>query len=68
MERSKVLNKELLSDPPHNDPVLFKAAIEYSSRISGFGLLQLEKDYFCSLILACLFSEDTNLVVNYQHP
>ncbi len=58
----KKSNLELLKSAPHLDPEGFRAAIEYTGRATGFRMDLIEKDYFCSIALACLFSDDTPLV------
>lgn len=55
-------NGALLERPPHNNVDRFRAAIEYTAATTGFRRELIEKDYFCSIALAFLFSEETPLV------
>jgi predicted nucleotidyltransferase component of viral defense system len=55
-------NGALLEKSPHNNFDKFRAAIEYTAATSGFRRELIEKDYFCSIVLAFLFSEETPLV------
>ena len=48
--------------PHHADPDIFRAALSYSEATTGFTATLIEKDYYCSLLLRCLFSRDTSLV------
>lgn len=59
MQRS---NEAILRQPPHLDAEVFRAAIEYTSRTTGFRMDLIEKDYFCSIALACLYAHDTPLI------
>ena len=58
----KKSNEALLQDAPHFDAEGFHAAIEYTSRTTGFRMDLIEKDYFCSIALACLYAHDTPLI------
>jgi predicted nucleotidyltransferase component of viral defense system len=58
----KKSNEALLQDAPHLDAEGFRAAIEYTSRTTGFRMDLIEKDYFCSIALACLYTHDTPLI------
>jgi hypothetical protein len=58
----KKSNEALLKDAPHLDTEGFHAAIEYTSRTTGFRMDLIEKDYFCSIALACLYTHDTPLI------
>jgi predicted nucleotidyltransferase component of viral defense system len=58
----KKSNEALLQDAPHLDTAGFRAAIEYTSRATGFRMDLIEKDYFCSIALACLYTHDTPLI------
>lgn len=58
----KKSNELLLKDAPHLDAEGFRAAIEYTSRTTGFRMDLIEKDYFCSIALACLYTHDTPLI------
>lgn len=40
----------------HLNEAEFRAAIEYTSRDTGFRSEFIEKDYYCSVLLAYLFS------------
>jgi len=55
-------NGALLDRAPHNNVDKFRAAIEYTAATTGFRRELIEKDYFCSIVLAFLFSEETPLV------
>lgn len=55
-------NGELLDRAPHINVDKFRAAIEYTAATTGFRRELIEKDYFCSIVLAFLFSEETPLV------
>ena len=55
-------NGVLLDRAPHNSVDKFRAAIEYTAATTGFRRELIEKDYFCSIVLAFLFSEETPLV------
>ena len=46
----------------HEDPALFKEALEFTSAMTGFGLRLAEKDYFCSVALSCLSQGTDDLV------
>jgi predicted nucleotidyltransferase component of viral defense system len=59
---NKKSNEALLKGAPHLDPEGFRAAIEYTSRTTGFRMDLIEKDYFCSIALACLFTHETPLI------
>jgi predicted nucleotidyltransferase component of viral defense system len=39
----------------HKDPIGFQAALEFTSRETGFRIDLIEKDYYCSVVLAFLF-------------
>ena len=41
---------------PHLDPVGFRAALEFTTRNTGFRMDLIEKDYYCSLVLAFLYA------------
>ncbi|MXZ70806.1 MAG: nucleotidyl transferase AbiEii/AbiGii toxin family protein [Acidobacteria bacterium] len=45
-----------MSDPPdyHHDAALFRDALRFTAATTGFGERLVEKDYYCSLILADL--------------
>ena len=58
----KKSNEALLEAAPHLDAEGFRAAIEYTSRTTGFRMDLIEKDYFCSIALACLYTHDTPLI------
>ena len=58
----KKSNEALLQDAPHLDAEGFRAAVEYTSRTTGFRMDLIEKDYFCSIALACLYTHDTPLI------
>ncbi len=47
----------------HNDTDLFVECLKFTSGEKGFRTALIEKDYFCSLLLAYVFSEDTALVL-----
>lgn len=55
-------NRKLIEQAPHQNGARFQAAIEYTVRTSGFRGELIEKDYYCSIILAYLFAEETPLV------
>lgn len=55
-------NGALLDRAPHNNVDKFRAAIEYTAATTGLRRELIEKDYFCSIVLAFLFSEETPLV------
>ncbi len=46
----------------HRDPDLFRAAIRYSAIATGFSERLIEKDYYCSLLLADLSASETGIV------
>ena len=48
---------------PHEDTPLFKEMVLYTAGETGFNALLVEKDYFCSLILECLFAEKETALV-----
>ena len=58
----KKSNEALLETAPHLDVEGFRASIEYTSRTTGFRMDLIEKDYFCSIALACLYTHDTPLI------
>lgn len=58
----KKSNEVLLQEAPHVDADGFRAAIEYTSRTTGFRMDLIEKDYFCSIALACIYTQDTPLI------
>ena len=58
----KKSNEALLEAAQHLDAEGFRAAIEYTSRTTGFRMDLIEKDYFCSIALACLYTHDTPLI------
>jgi len=48
---------------PHDtDPDIFRDALAHSEAVTGFTATLIEKDYYCSLILQCLYGGDTSLV------
>ncbi len=47
----------------HEDPALFSEAINFTASQTGFAARLIEKDYFCSLILALLAAADPNPLV-----
>ena len=55
-------NGALLDKAPHINVDKFRAAIEYTAATTGFRRELIEKDYFCSIVLAFIFSEETPLV------
>ncbi|MCX6106745.1 MAG: nucleotidyl transferase AbiEii/AbiGii toxin family protein [Proteobacteria bacterium] len=55
-------NGALLDMAPHNNVDKFRAAIDYTAATSGFRRELIEKDYFCSIVLAFIFAEETPLV------
>ena len=55
-------NGALLDRAPHKNVDKIRAAIDYTAATSGFRRELIEKDYFCSIVLAFLFSEETPLV------
>lgn len=44
------------------EPALFREALAQAERRTGFQALMIEKDYYCSLVLAALFQEPTDLI------
>jgi predicted nucleotidyltransferase component of viral defense system len=51
------------SNYPHEtDPDIFREALAYSEADRGFTSTLIEKDYYCSLVLQYLFSNETSLV------
>ena len=46
----------------HEDPALFKEALEFTSAMTGFTLRLAEKDYFCSIALSHLAHKAHDLV------
>jgi predicted nucleotidyltransferase component of viral defense system len=48
--------------PHHTDPDIFREALSYSEGNTGFTANLIEKDYYCSLILQYLFSQETQLI------
>lgn len=55
-------NGVLLENAPHKNLDKFRAAIDYTAVASGFRRELIEKDYFCSIVLAFLYSEETPLI------
>lgn len=55
-------NRALLDRAPHDNIDKFRAAVAYTAATSGFRPELIEKDYFCSIVLAFLFSEETALI------
>jgi predicted nucleotidyltransferase component of viral defense system len=53
---------KLSADAPHLDVEGFRAALEYTGQKTGFRMDLIEKDYFCSVVLAYLYSMETPLV------
>lgn len=47
----------------HTDPVFFREAIGFTAAQTGFSQRLIEKDYFCSLLLARLVSDETSNLV-----
>ena len=48
---------------PHKaDSDIFREALAHSEADTGFTVLLIEKDYYCSLVLQYIFSSDTSLV------
>jgi predicted nucleotidyltransferase component of viral defense system len=48
--------------PLHEDPELFREAVRYTAAETGFAARLIEKDYFCSLVLAHLAQAAAELV------
>lgn len=46
----------------HEDGDLFREAVLYTASITGFNPELVEKDYFCSLLLSYLYSDESPLV------
>ena len=44
------------------DPDMFREALSHTEAATGFTVNQIEKDYYCSLVLRYLFQEKTSLV------
>ena len=40
----------------HEDPVMFRESVNYTASVTGYNSRLIEKDYFCSLVLACIYS------------
>lgn len=51
-----------MSTWPHRDPALFREAVAFTAARTGFTPRLIEKDYFCSLVLARLAGSPTPLV------
>jgi predicted nucleotidyltransferase component of viral defense system len=49
-------------DPPHDDPSLFREAINLTAARTGFAPRLVEKDYFCTILLETLSAADPSLV------
>ncbi|MFP4055135.1 MAG: nucleotidyl transferase AbiEii/AbiGii toxin family protein [Phycisphaerae bacterium] len=53
-------------EPPaiaaHRDPDLFRQAVAYTARTTGFAARLIEKDYFCTVLLAYLARTDAGLI------
>lgn len=49
-------NQEKIDINHHKDKALFQAAVRYTAAQTGFRAELIEKDYFCSVILAYLYS------------
>jgi len=47
---------------PHIDPGAFREALQYTAKKTGFLDRLVEKDYYCSLILRQLYSENRSIV------
>ena len=47
----------------HTDPVFFREAIGFTAAQTGFSQRLIEKDYFCSLLLAKLVPDETSDLV-----
>ncbi len=54
--------EEHFAYPHKTDPDIFREALAYSEADKGFTASLIEKDYYCSLVLQYLFSNDTSLV------
>ncbi len=48
--------------PHHSDPDLFREALAFTEAATGFQAVMIEKDYYCSLVLAALFRDSTALI------
>jgi predicted nucleotidyltransferase component of viral defense system len=46
----------------HKDGDFFREAILYTANMTGLNSLLVEKDYFCSLLLSFLYSDESSLV------
>jgi predicted nucleotidyltransferase component of viral defense system len=46
----------------HEDRDFFREAILYTANMTGFNPLLVEKDYFCSVLLSFLYSDESSLV------
>ena len=56
------MTNEQLTYPHDADPDIFREAIGYSEADKGFPSTLIEKDYYCSLVLRYIFSNETSLV------
>ena len=49
-------------DPlPHEDQTVFKEALRYTQKQTGFNIRLIEKDYYCSVILSQLYAESPEI-------
>ena len=46
----------------HEDAPLFRRALNFTAVQTGFSPILIEKDYFCTVVLAYLSQKDTGLV------
>lgn len=46
----------------HTNKELFLSALQYTTRMTGFSSLLIEKDYYCSLCLRAIFDQNSTLV------
>lgn len=56
------MNNMIFPYPHDGDPDVFREALAYSEATTGFTASLIERDYYCSLILQCLFDSGTSLV------
>jgi len=46
---------------PHEDAKVFRDALQYTQKLTGFTARLIEKDYYCSVILSLLYAESPEI-------
>jgi hypothetical protein len=58
----KTIRREVRMPDLHEDVPLFREALRFTQVQTGFAARRIEKDYFCTVLLAYLAESDPSLV------